>query len=391
MSFTIFSFVTSCVFSTLILLAVHLMRNNPSFVKRFGVNTLLLGYTLCLFRMLFTPEFMFTRKLELPQQVNGFYNVVYFQPVQAVFQETSWFQIFLCLWWVVAVLLLLCFSVQYIVGVKRIKRYMSNVYPKAQEVLEKVQEEYDRKIKVKVFICPETSTPLGIGLTSKYILLPNGNYSSQDLYHIVKHEYTHFYNRDLTVKFLVMLFCCVFWWNPAVYLLWRDMAQMLEMKCDLTVTQDYNNNEKKAYLSVIIALLKEQENNSHMAPPTAMGLLKRRRSRILVERFDTVLAAPKKSKRWELWLTFGLCIALFVLSYAVVIQPKYDPPVSEAMSDDGTVDPTLEGYVLKDSNGDYFLYRPGKRPELMKSETVKLFISMGIEVRETDENVGETK
>lgn len=390
MSFTIFSFVTSCVFSTLILLAVHLMRNNPNFVKRFGVRTLLLGYTLCLFRMLFTPEFMFTRKWELPYLANEFYDTFYFRPVQVVFQKTSWFEVFLCVWWAVAFLLLLCFSIQYIVGVKRIKRYVINVYPTAQEILNQVQDEYVRKVKVKVLICPETNTPLGIGLISKFILLPNGNYSSQDLYHIVKHEYTHFYNHDLAVKFLVLLFCCVFWWNPAVYLLWRDMSQILEIKCDLFVTQNYNNNEKKEYLSVIVALLKKQESNSKTTPPTAMGLLKRRRNRTLVERFDTVLAVPRKSKRWELRLIFALCIALFALSYAVVIQPKYEPPINEVMSDDGSVDPTLDGYVLKSPCGDYFLCRPGKQSVQIRQETVDLFLSMGIKIKEMNKDEVKT-
>ena len=391
MSFTVFSFATSWLFSTLILLAVHFLRRNSHFIKGFGVKPLLLCYIACLLRIIFVPEFSFTKKWELPNLTNGFFNVLYLRPIQLTSTGTSYFRIFLCVWWAVALLFVFIFSIQYIVGMKRVKRYAANSCPGAQEVLCQVQAEYVRKMNVKVFVCPETNTPLGIGILSKYILLPNSRYSRQELYHMIKHEYTHFYNRDLAVKFLVMLFCCAFWWNPAVYLLWRDISQILEIKCDLTVTKHYSIHQKKAYLSVIVALLKDQETKSRMKFPTSVGLIKRKRRSVFAERFRIVLDAPERLKRWQRLLISSMCLSLFVLSYAVVIQPRYEPPEEEIISENGLIYPEVTGYIVKNAEGEHFMCEPGERPYPIKREAAELLASTGIKIEESDEYESKRK
>lgn len=208
---------------------------------------------------------------------------------------------------------------------------------------------------------------------------------------MIKHEYTHFYNRDLAVKFLVMLFCCAFWWNPAVYLLWRDISQILEIKCDLTVTKHYSIHQKKAYLSVIVALLKDQETKSRMKFPTSVGLIKRKRRSVFAERFRIVLDAPERLKRWQRLLISSMCLSLFVLSYAVVIQPRYEPPEEEIISENGLIYPEVTGYIVKNAEGEHFMCEPGERPYPIKREAAELLASTGIIIKEIDEYESKRK
>lgn len=196
MFFTIFSFITAFIFSTFILVSVHLLRKNPSFIRKFGVKSVLIGYLLCLLRMLFTPEFSFTRTIELPKLVNGFYEKVYIEPIYVMSKETSYFSLFLGVWCSASLLLVIIFAVQYGLYLLRISRYSTCTSERIERILSQVQSEYPRRIRAEAFICPETAVPMGIGLWKKRILLPYGKYSDQELYYIIKHEYTHFYNRD---------------------------------------------------------------------------------------------------------------------------------------------------------------------------------------------------
>ena len=76
------------------------------------------------------------------------------------------------------------------------------------------------------------------------------------LIHIL-HEYTHFLNHDTAVKLLVTLYCIIFWWNPVVYLLQKDLEQTLELKCDRAIAQTLNAQERTAYLRAILSAMKQ--------------------------------------------------------------------------------------------------------------------------------------
>lgn len=52
-------------FSTVFILVIHVLRNQPIFLKSFGVHTLLTMYALCLCRMIFVIELPFTVPVEL--------------------------------------------------------------------------------------------------------------------------------------------------------------------------------------------------------------------------------------------------------------------------------------------------------------------------------------
>lgn len=383
MSFTIFSFITAFIFSTFILVSVHLLRKNPSFIRKFGVKSVLIGYLLCLLRMLFTPEFSFTMTIELPKLVNGFYEKVYIEPIYVMSKETSYFSLFLGVWCSASLLLVIIFAVQYGLYLLRISRYSTCTSERIERILSQVQSEYPRRIRAEAFICPETAVPMGIGLWKKRILLPYGKYSDQELYYIIKHEYTHFYNRDLTVKFLVIVFCCIFWWNPAAYLLLRDISQILEIKCDLAATQNFSHRKKEEYLGIILNLLKDQGNGPQFKIIGALGMIKFRNNKSLVERFQVVMKPPQSVHKWVLPVIVTLYLIAFGMSYMAVIQPRFNPlDKDEMISDNGKVETILEGYIIKEENGDYILYSPGEEPYKIKEETAQIFISLGMEFRE---------
>lgn len=79
----------------------------------------------------------------------------------------------------------------------------------------------------------------------------------------------------------------------------------------------------------------------------------------------------------------GVFAMLFALSYLFVVQPRYDPPMTDIYSDSltGELD-WSNGYILKCKDGTYYMISGGKEPTRIKSETAELFASVGTEIKE---------
>ncbi len=112
-----------------------------------------------------------------------------------------------------------------------------------------------------VYIVPGCKTPMGIGVFKKRILLPRQDYTEQELRYILLHEETHFAHHDQLVKMLMQVLCCIFWWNPFVYLLQKAVSQMLEIRCDREVAKSADREE---YMAVLLALVKDGGGSSAM-------------------------------------------------------------------------------------------------------------------------------
>ena len=50
----------------------------------------------------------------------------------------------------------------------------------------------------------------------------------------------------------------VFWWNPAVWLMKRDVEQLIELRCDAAATKGMSHAEKIGYLEAIVDVVRGQ-------------------------------------------------------------------------------------------------------------------------------------
>lgn len=263
---------------------------------------------------------------------------------------------------------------------RKAKWYSSNKDSRAEQVLERVKSESRRTPAVKVCICPTLDIPMGIGLFRHYICLPDRKYGKEELYYILKHEYAHFCNRDLTVKFLVHLFCCIFWWNPAVYLLKKDIGQILEIRCDFKATEEFSKREKLQYLFAIVSILEKSDGANRRPPPVlATGLACRKNEDDMRERFRMITAVPRSVPRLCQGAFWALAVTLVVLSYFFVLQPAFDPPVEDVYTDSSVVEiDTTESYITKDHSGNYFMViQSGERIQINEA-IAKVYLSEGM-------------
>ena len=389
MSVSVFSFWMAMLCSTVLILLVHLLRKKPGFIRSFGVSTLLFLYFLCFFRMVVPLELPFVQVIGLEKGYAALFELARAGEVALQGFQLNLLEFLFILWVGVAVCRFLYFVGRYLWEKRKLERFQHNRSPLAEQVFARVQEESSKHLQVRVFVCPDIPGPMGIGIRKKDILLPHRDYTEEELYYVLQHEYTHFVHRDLTVRFLTCVFVCVFWWNPAVYLLNRDVEQMLEIKCDLAVTDGRSKSEKIAYLTAILSALRDGGEEKNPAFPAGTHLLPRRMDNALLERFHMITRGENaKRASWHRLALLTVSVALLFASYLFVIQPKYDPPTDDYLSgvyED--LDVVEASYLIAHDNGTYTAVMSNGDSFLIVNEsTIEVLLSQNFPIIKEDES-----
>ena len=129
-------------------------------------------------------------------------------------------------------------------------RYMAQCPSIPREMMEKV-ENWLPGFRGQVRLAAGSGTPYVIGFFRPAIFLPDADYKEGDLRLILLHEWQHFRNRDQWSKLLCYLLCCVFWWNPFLWLLKNKMDQLLELRCDFSVLKKTDRSQQDDYLDIV--------------------------------------------------------------------------------------------------------------------------------------------
>lgn len=325
MHITLFSFVTAVLLSSLLIVALYLSRKSVKTIRMLNFGYLACLYLFCLGRMFFSVELPFTIVVNAPTFMN---------PVSKFYRNTtlipgshfSKYELLLLLWAIGAIFLLTRFFLRYIGEKRRIDRLSKQKNQAIQDLLDMLRK--DKKIHIQVLCCPNLSTPCGIGLFRRQILLPSQEYTEEELFHILRHELQHFQTHDLLVKWMIRVFQCLFWWNPLVYLLGKDMDQVLEIKCDLSVVKNYSRQETLAYMRTIKSQLEQAIHTEKIVPVASASLVGNFAMSNVEERFLYLAESLKPNQRKELPKpAFAvLFAALIMASYSFVLQSSYEAP-----------------------------------------------------------------
>lgn len=375
MQITIFSFLSALLWSSLLIIAIYLLRHTR-FKQHFGVLSMVLLYLFCAVR-LFLP-------LEFPHTLIAEDNVVYPHIYDLLTQKRDMLAnepigLILCAIWIIGFCeLLFRYIWQYRKAIHSVERYAEPWDERINALLQQVQQQTQRTIKVQGYTAANIESAFGIGVIHKRIILPNKDYTEEELRYVLLHEYTHFLNHDTIVKLLVTVFCTIFWWNPVVYLLQKDLEQNLEIKCDLSVARTLCRKERVAYLRTILTLMK-QSDRKHRIPFAAAALFKSDAEAAIKERFETVMAYSAHQHHLVTNAIFtGVFTALLIASYAILPQPKFEAPHNE---ETGRIEfDNSSAYILQNNAHEYWLYIQDEPPMKLTESLVEFYQKTGLEI-----------
>lgn len=253
------------------------------------------------------------------------------------------------------------------------------VFFRDDNILDEICTDKEKR-NIKIVQTAAVEVPCCIGIFEKRILIPDKKYSREELHYIILHEYTHLDNKDILTIQLINILCIVFWWNPFVYILKGDMYQSIEIRCDQTVTKKLKSAERGNYLAVILKEYKASVQEKEFRKPAGAMPLFEDHSDHLIERFRLVAEGKQSGSRIGRILVPVIAVALLVLSYSLILQPRYDVPENTYTIENEFEDINQDNAYLYVSDGKYYLHCEQGNVVIDK-QSMKLFKKAGLKFK----------
>lgn len=158
--------------------------------------------------------------------------------------------------WILGVLV--CMFNTVISYVMFLKRYQKGLYPIEEERMKEIISRTGNRISV--FQSRQISSPMLIGMIRPKLVIPTvqKQWTAAELQLIIEHEFCHYQKKDLLLKLLMTLVCCVNWMNPAVYLMRKQFFYDIELACDETALLGRDLEERELYARTMLSLAGNQ-------------------------------------------------------------------------------------------------------------------------------------
>ncbi|MCI9080062.1 MAG: M56 family metallopeptidase [Lachnospiraceae bacterium] len=154
--------------------------------------------------------------------------------------------------WVIGFLIYFVFTFTgYIINRHKILQYTitaNNIRKVAINICEEIGL---NKIPV-ILYSPIEISPMVLGMLKPILLLPEIEYSDEEIYFILKHELIHLKQKDNIYKYILQLANAVHWFNPLVYMFVSEASLNLEFLCDEEVVKNSSLDMKKRYTYTIL-------------------------------------------------------------------------------------------------------------------------------------------
>ena len=208
------------------------------------------------------------------------------------FLNLPWFEILIAIWLLGFVFSIARYAYSYILFRKMLKRWGTPVEDEeALAQLQKIQEEMGIKNKVRLLHYPMSQSPMLIGFRDILIVVPESDYTEEELQLVFRHELTHYKHYDVLINLLAILVKSLHWFNPIVRLACRETQEVGEMYCDYDVLNDQDMHYRTFYGETILTMI-DRSKKTPIALTTCFYSEKFNLKRRIVSIMDSRL--PKK-------------------------------------------------------------------------------------------------
>jgi len=149
---------------------------------------------------------------------------------------------FFCVWLIVIIALsswlIIRLSILYRVHLS--KRKHENLLDMFMEILAATAQKLNLRTVPKVIVTDKVHCPAVFGVFRRVLLMPASKFSSltrQEAEHILLHELAHIKRGDLIIHAVYTILQIVYWFNPLLWLIRRQLQNLRELCCDATVAR----------------------------------------------------------------------------------------------------------------------------------------------------------
>ena len=370
MKLTYFSVIITIIYGNLLILIFYFLRKKMISIGMCNIGMVLTFYIFCAVRLAIPLEFSWTKSINGGLLFNVLYSFLTHE-ICSKYCSVNVSQILIFIWLIGAIWNLMHLVYQYL--------FLFFHYNSLKDY--DIYKDENGKL-IKIIKTDEISTACLIGVFKHIILLPNRDYTQTQLKYILIHELSHIKNHDMLIKCLINVVGGVYWWNPIIRLLKKDLFQSIEIRCDYRVCSTINKQEYVDYMTVLLyeyknAIAYETKNSAQPVYFVSTSQAPIEERFLLINDIDV----GKWAKCQVLVLIIMLTSLLF--SYSIVIQSKFDIPKQD-ISYVNSFDEN-NSYILKHNNGTYSLICPFEEYTIDNTEAI-FYLNNNFELRIEEQN-----
>ncbi len=352
MIFSFTALLSNFFFSSLLIFFILFFLRSSHQIRLVGVGTIFFCIIIIMLRLLLPFEFSFSTNIlsrHILPEITQFVK----KPI-TIFQnyQISLLYILYSVWGI-GVLFNLCKAVySYWHFKKTILNFPVLEDQSINNILHSILKKYNKLVSLRIIQTDKITTPIIFGFYNPCIVVPSIYLTEREWNYILSHEIAHYFHGHLWNKAIFQFLHVLYWWNPLVYLLKKQMDKTLEMQVDLIVTKTMDESSRIEYLE---CLLKIAKNCVCQVDELAMTFSSEQNS-ILAQRFYMVLNnyELKIKSRIRSVLLFVLPTLLLVFfSCFFIFEPYAITPEDAADTFDLT---RKNSYLVSNSNGGYDVY-----------------------------------
>lgn len=335
---------TNCLFCGLAILLLFPILRHPNILTFKKGLPVFVAILLLLGRLLMPYEFSFTYTLAsksvLPaiKTIENFY--LFGNITIGIFILYIWISItILLLVWVISRDLKLIRTLSLVPATNNIQ---------ITEILSEICIQKQIKTKPKVIQLEINTGPFIVGFRNPIIVLPLG-LSENEVKFVLLHELQHFKQHHILIKLSTEIVTAIYWWNPIIWFLRKEIIRALEIQADTRVMQGLSDKASLSYLETLINISKYMPQKQD----TSLGLSFTLKSSMIKYRIHTALKFDcfQKHKRTPFFYVLPLVLStgLFLFSFFYTFE-SYD--IDQEM---------VVGTFVANTTTDYFVLREDKQ------------------------------
>lgn len=183
-------------------------------------------------------------------------------PAESGSYKISGAYILFSIWIAIASILLCLFLFKYIMS----RRKVNEAMPSANDYAKNWVSSQCIRRPVRILTFDRIISPVTVGVLKPKIILPKNMEMDRGkrLEYVLCHEMVHIRRLDIVWKLLSMVMVCLYWFNPLIWLMYKQFNQDIETACDEKVIKLFGTDAKPDYAYAIIQLMEKKPQVAFM-------------------------------------------------------------------------------------------------------------------------------
>ena len=219
-----------------------------------------------------------------------------------------------CSIWIIGIIVAsICYIQKQVKFYRNIKKFKIHITEHdISSTLESQKNDLNIKRHIKLSKLDGIYSPMIVGVINPEIIIPNRNYTSNNLNYIFRHELIHYKRKDNLFKLLLTLVSIIYWFNPVIFLLRGYFLYQCELSCDELATKKFTINESKEYSLLLLDTMKYKNKLNTLICASYLNTYK---LNLMKYRIENILSNKSHKKCTFVATLFGLTILISTISF----------------------------------------------------------------------------